>query len=73
VFAAKGTCPGCVEASLRDSGPVPRGFEDLMGALAALVQQRLALGLGDPSGVLRVTVPGLISSGPLTPCVAHGA
>jgi hypothetical protein len=72
VFAPKGACPGCVEASLQDVGPVPRGFEDLLGALAALIQQRLALGLGDASGVLRVTVPGLISSGPLTPCAAHG-
>jgi hypothetical protein len=73
VFAPKGACSGCVEASLRDVGPVPRGFEDLLGALAGLVQQRLALGLGESSGVLRVTVPGLISTGPLTPCAAHGS
>src|SRR5262249_29955754 len=72
VFAQKGACPGCVEASLQGVGPVPRGFEDLLGALGALVQQRLALGLGGDSGVLRVTVPGLISSGPLSPCAAHG-
>ncbi len=72
VFAAEGTCTACVEVALRELGPVPPGLEDLVGAVAALVQQRLVLGMGERSGTVTVAPPGLITSGPLARCDIHG-
>ncbi len=71
VFSSDGTCSACVASSLRDIGAVPRGLEDFVGAVAALVQQRLALGMGMTSGIVTVSPSGLITAGPLQRCEAH--
>ncbi|MGA9521584.1 MAG: MoaD/ThiS family protein [Myxococcaceae bacterium] len=71
VFAGEGTCPDCLASSLRELGAVPRGLEDLVGAVAALVQQRLAIGMGEACGIVTVSPPGMITGGPLLRCAAH--
>jgi hypothetical protein len=72
VFTTSASCQRCAQVSLKALEPTPAGLEDLLGALAALIHQRWALGLPGPAeGILVATDAGAIEAGPLRLCGAH--
>ncbi|MEW5737775.1 MAG: hypothetical protein AB1938_02555 [Myxococcota bacterium] len=72
--AAVGPCPDCLEATLASvRGPATRSDEVLLGSLAALLLQRLALGLSLDASVPHAfrLLDGALSATHHTPCRRH--
>lgn len=73
VFRSPEGCAGCFEACLQGLGPPPAGALGVgLGALGALIFQRLVLGLGPALGVRRWDVPGGLTEGEVRHCVRCG-
>lgn len=69
VCAPSGTCAECVSEALKDAVAIPERVADLAGALGALMEQRLTLGMGEGGAQqIRVTLEGQITVGPLPGC-----
>ena len=73
VFRGREGCAGCFEATTRALGAPPPGALGVgLGALGALVLQRLLLGLGPVLGALVWEAPGVLTDGPVRPCERCG-
>ena len=69
VFRAPGACPACFAAACAQLAPPPASALGVaLGALGALVLQRLVLGLGPSSGLLLLAAPGALEHGALPHC-----
>jgi molybdopterin-synthase adenylyltransferase len=69
VFRARGGCPRCFERTVAMLDAPPRGaLAAGLGALGALILQRLLLGLGPVLGGRWWEAPGLLTDLPVLPC-----
>jgi molybdopterin-synthase adenylyltransferase len=69
VFRSAAGCAACFEASVADLGPPPGGVVGVgLGALGALVLQRLLLGLEPALGVRGWAAPGVLTDGTVRRC-----
>lgn len=69
VFRGAGGCAGCFEATTAALGPPPTGALGVgLGALGALVLQRLLLGLGPALGACGWEAPGVLMEHPVRRC-----
>jgi hypothetical protein len=71
LFRAASACAACFESTCAGLAPPPGGaLGAALGALGALVLQRLVLGQGPDAGLLLLAAPGVMRHGELPPC-AH--
>ena len=69
VFSAAAACKACFDSTCAGLAAPPAGaLGSALGALGALVLQRLILGQGPRSGLLLLAAPGVMRHGELPPC-----
>lgn len=73
LYRAPAACAACFDAAAATLGPAPAGAPGVMlGALGALVLQRLVLGQGPEAGLLLLSDAGALSPGTPPRCVRCG-